>query len=114
MEGVTEELREQSEKGQDEIGPTLVNDTLPVGKDDPSVPTVMDPGEDETEPPPDWLEPLEDCDDEGDEGVEIDRSSKRRSRRGNNTSYVLFFNSFFYMFFVCVFVLFLNMVYYIS
>ncbi|XP_053481673.1 methyl-CpG-binding domain protein 1a isoform X2 [Ictalurus furcatus] len=86
MEGVTEELREQSEKGQDEIGPTLVNDTLPVGKDDPSVPTVMDPGEDETEPPPDWLEPLEDCDDEGDEGVEIDRSSKRRSRRGNNTS----------------------------
>ncbi|KAB5567184.1 hypothetical protein PHYPO_G00229870 [Pangasianodon hypophthalmus] len=86
MEGVTEELREQLEKGQDETGPTSVNDTLPIGKDDPSIPTVMDPGEDETEPPPDWLEPLEDCEDEGDEGVEIDRSSKRRSRRGNNAS----------------------------
>lgn len=90
MEGVTEELREQSEKGQDEAGPALGTDTLPIGKDDPSVPAVTDPGEDETEPPPDWLEPLEDCEDEGDEGVEIDSGSRRRSRRGNSSSYVLF------------------------
>lgn len=86
MEGVTEELREQSEKGQDETGPALVNDTLPIGKDDASIATATDPGNDETEPPPDWLEPLEDCEDEGDEGVEMDRSSERRSRRGNNSS----------------------------
>ncbi|XP_058245962.1 methyl-CpG-binding domain protein 1a isoform X2 [Hemibagrus wyckioides] len=86
MEGVTEELREHAEKGQDEAGPALADDTLPIGKDDPSVPAVMDPGEDETEPPPDWLEPLEDCEDEGDEGVEIDRSSERRNRRGKNAA----------------------------
>lgn len=92
MEGVTEELREQSEKVQDETGPALANDTLQVEKDDPDVPTVMDPGEDETEPPPDWLEPLEDCEDEGDEGVEIDRSSKGRSKRGKNAAYVLFYS----------------------
>lgn len=90
MEGVTEELREQSEQGQDETGPALVNDTLPIGKLDPSVPTVTDPGEDETEPPPDWLEPLEDCEDDGDEGVEIDRGSKPRSRRGSRSPYVLY------------------------
>lgn len=91
MEGVTEELREQSEKGQDETGSASVNDTLPIGMDDPSIVTGMDPGEEETEPPPDWLEPLEDCEDEGDEGVEIDRSTERRRRRGNNASYVLLY-----------------------
>ncbi|XP_027006989.1 methyl-CpG-binding domain protein 1a isoform X3 [Tachysurus fulvidraco] len=88
MEGVTEESREQSEKVQDETGPALADDTLQVGKDDVDVPAVTDPGEDETEPPPDWLEPLEDCEDEGDEGVEIDRegSSKGRSKRGKNAA----------------------------
>lgn len=91
MEGVTEELREQSENGQDEAGAALVNDTLLIGKDDPSIAAVTDPAEDDTEPPADWLEPLEDSEDEGDEGVEIDNSSKQRSRRGNNSSYVFFF-----------------------
>ncbi|XP_060788423.1 methyl-CpG-binding domain protein 1a isoform X2 [Neoarius graeffei] len=86
MEGVTEELREQSEKGQDETGSASINYTLPIGMDETSVATVMDPGEEETEPPPDWLEPLEDCEDDGDEGVEIDRSTERRRRRGNNAS----------------------------
>lgn len=90
MEGVTEELREQSEEGQDETGSASINYTLPIGMDETSVATVMDPGEEETEPPPDWLEPLEDCEDDGDEGVEIDRSTERRRRRGNNASYVLF------------------------
>lgn len=94
MEGATEELREQSETRQDEAGPAL--DTLPIGKDDPSIPAVTDPGEDDTEPPADWLEPLEDSEDEGDEGVEIDNSTKRRSRRGNNSSYV--FNNNFYVY----------------
>lgn len=81
MEGVTEVLREQSEKGQDETGPAVANDKLPSRKDDPSIPAVMDPGGDETEPPADWLEPLEDCEDEADEGVENDRSGTRRSKR---------------------------------
>ncbi|KAF5898122.1 uncharacterized protein DAT39_012158, partial [Clarias magur] len=61
MEGAAEECGEQPEKGQDE---TVVSDTLPTGNDDPSIPTDVDPGEAETEPPPDWLEPLEDCEDE--------------------------------------------------
>lgn len=97
MEGVTEELREHAEKGQDEAGPALADDMLPIGKDDPSVPAVIDPGEDETEPPPDWLEPLEDYEDEGDEGVEIDRSSERRNRRGKNAAYVLFYFFLYYI-----------------
>ncbi|TTB56410.1 CXXC-type zinc finger protein 1 [Bagarius yarrelli] len=86
MEGVTEEPRVQPEKGQDETGPALADDALPIEKDDPSMLAVMEPGEEETEPPPDWLEPLEDCEDEGDDSVETDISSKRRSRRSSKAS----------------------------
>ncbi|XP_046726982.1 methyl-CpG-binding domain protein 1a isoform X2 [Silurus meridionalis] len=88
MEGVTEqsETRERSGESQDETGPGLVDDAIALGKDDPSVPAVTNAGEGDMEPPPDWLEPLEDCEDEGDEGVEIDGGTKRRSRRSRNTS----------------------------
>ncbi|KAM9475085.1 methyl-CpG-binding domain protein 1a isoform 2-T2 [Clarias gariepinus] len=83
MEGAAEECGEQPEKGQNE---TVVSDTLPTGNDDPSIATDVDPGEAETEPPPDWLGPLEDCEDEGDEGVETEKSSGRRGRTSRNAS----------------------------
>ncbi|XP_062855283.1 methyl-CpG-binding domain protein 1a isoform X2 [Trichomycterus rosablanca] len=79
MEGMTEELGGQSERGQDDISPVLPNDMPPIGKDSVCAPT--DPDKDDTEPPPDWLKPLEDCEEEDDVKNDEVKSVKKRGQR---------------------------------
>lgn len=92
MEGMTEELGGQSERGQDDICPVLPNDMLPISKD--SVCAPSEPGQDDAEPPPDWLKPLEDFEEEeeeDDKGDKVKSVKKRGKRAKRNVKYVVLF-----------------------
>ncbi|XP_017574933.1 methyl-CpG-binding domain protein 1a isoform X1 [Pygocentrus nattereri] len=80
MDEMMEESRGQTVSGQ-ETNPGLLDDVVQVSVDTDGIVVELEDAEDD--PPPDWLEPLEeDYVEDGKEGMESEKSTQTRAKRG--------------------------------